>query len=501
MELIIRTDADSKIGTGHFMRCLALGQAWLRQVNNNVTFVCAKVDPLLRQRLKTEKIDLIQCDCKIGSLKDARSTLRIFNNLQGFALVLDGYQFDTTYQRFLNDNQVTILIIDDNGGIGPYYADFILNQNIHADRRLYKERRDDTELLLGTEYVLLRKEFIKYRQHSPRVPDTAKRVLVTIGGSDNNNVTSVIIYAIAQISIPAIEYVVVIGTANPHLNKIQQLVSKSKNVIDIHHNVPDMAKLMSWSEVSVSAGGSTCWEFAYMGIPSLVLTVADNQNDLVKHLTASGAIMNLGWFQNMKPDVIAKKLIKLIKNRALRKMMSARGKELIDGWGADRTKTALMTTAIQLKTAANEDCRLVWEWANDPQVRSVSFKSEKIPWEEHVKWFHEKINNRLSRFYIAQISSGRSVGQVRFDLSSKEAAISITVDKAYRKLGYGSAIIRKACLELFRQENVDTINAFVKNSNRTSQVSFLNAGFKEIEEKFISGYSARHFVLLKDKIL
>ena len=120
--------------------------------------------------------------------------------------------------------------------------------------------------------------------------------------------------------------------------------------------------------------------------------------------------------------------------------------------------------------------------------------------KEHVKWFQEKINNRLSRFYIAQISSGNPVGQVRFDLSSKEAVISISVDKTYRKLGYGAAIIRKSCLELFRQENVDTINAFVKNRNKTSRVSFLRAGFKEIEEKFISGHPARHFVLIKDKL-
>ena len=132
---------------------------------------------------------------------------------------------------------------------------------------MYANREAHTRLLLGTRYVLLRREFWPWRGWRREIPAVARKVLVTLGGGDPDNVTLKVIRALAQVEIEGLEAVVVVGPANPHLEELQAAVKDTPHPIRLESNVTNMPELMAWADVAITAGGSTCWETAFMGLP------------------------------------------------------------------------------------------------------------------------------------------------------------------------------------------------------------------------------------------
>ncbi|MGQ9755923.1 MAG: UDP-2,4-diacetamido-2,4,6-trideoxy-beta-L-altropyranose hydrolase, partial [Desulfotomaculales bacterium] len=194
--LIIRADANAWIGTGHLMRCLALAQAW-QDHGGKVVFITACNSPFLKQRLRNEGFDVVGLQYVHPDPADLKTTMNVLAVHPGAWLVLDGYHFDFTYQRLVKEAGHQLLVIDDMAHLDRYNADIVLNQNIHA-HNLHYFCEPYTRLLLGTKYVLLRREFWSWRNYKREVPEVAKKVLVTMGGSDPGNVTLKVIRALAE---------------------------------------------------------------------------------------------------------------------------------------------------------------------------------------------------------------------------------------------------------------------------------------------------------------
>ena len=133
---------------------------------------------------------------------------------------------------------------------------------------------------------------------------------------------------------------------------------------------------------------------------------------------------------------------------------------------------------IKLRPVSNKDCRLIWQWANDPEVRAVSFSSAFIPFENHVKWFEAKLNDPLCCFYVAENSQHESVGQVRFDIKGKHAAISISLDRKFRGQGHSSTLIQLASQKILNASNVEVLHAYIKKENLVSLKTFQKTGFE-----------------------
>jgi RimJ/RimL family protein N-acetyltransferase len=137
---------------------------------------------------------------------------------------------------------------------------------------------------------------------------------------------------------------------------------------------------------------------------------------------------------------------------------------------------------IKLRLVSDEDCRLIWQWANDPDVRVVSFSEDSITYENHVKWFETKLNNPNCYFYIAVNREHAPIGQVRFDLKGNQATISISLSRKFRGQGYGSKIIELGSQKIFEVSNVDVIHAYVKKENVISLKVFQKAGFMVFDD-------------------
>ena len=154
---------------------------------------------------------------------------------------------------------------------------------------------------------------------------------------------------------------------------------------------------------------------------------------------------------------------------------------------------------INLRKAAVKDCRLIWKWANDPLVRTESFSSDAIPYNEHIKWFGSKIKSSDCYFFIAENSDEKPIGQIRFELKGNEAVVSVSLDREFRNKGYGSKIIALAWKKLFQISDVNVIHACIKKENVVSASAFLKAGFTFLEETLIKEQRAVHFILKKKK--
>ena len=337
--LVIRADANSQIGTGHIMRCLALAQAWQDQ-GGAVTFISHCESDSLRQRLLNEGMNLINIEKSYPATDDLECTLE---NLPAISrqqltkcwLVIDGYHFDAAYQKRIKEAGYKILWIDDYGHADHYYADLILNQNISADESFYMHREPYTQLLLGTHYVLLRREFNSWQCWQRKIPDIARNVLVTMGGADPDNVTLKIIQALKQIEIPELEAKIVVGPSNPNLAILEREILDLTN-FQLIKNASNMPDLMVWADVAVSAGGSTCWEMAFMGLPNILMIIADNQRAIAEALHKQGVALNMGWGKKILLADLGQHIKSLILSKELRQEFSIKSQQIIDGLGSQR---------------------------------------------------------------------------------------------------------------------------------------------------------------------
>ena len=150
-----------------------------------------------------------------------------------------------------------------------------------------------------------------------------------------------------------------------------------------------------------------------------------------------------------------------------------------------------------MRRARGSDCKLLFEWANDAEVRQGAFQSEPIPWSEHCAWFAMKMNSSDAAIYIAEDDKGNAVGQVRFDIKPDGSAeTDISVAAFYRGRGLGSDMLRAAITEFVKMYRVREIVAQVKEDNEASQRVFVKAGFVSARREPVKGRQVVRFVYL-----
>jgi len=493
-QLLVRADATVAMGTGHVMRCFALAQVW-QATGGTVTFLSRCESPALRRRVRDEGIRLASPPAVHPDPRDWEATARLVKRLKPDWLVLDGYHFDTGYQQAARDAGVRVMVTDDLVHWPRYHADVLLNQNLGAGKLSYN-CDPDTRMLLGPRYALLRTEFLEWRRRRRRIPKQARKVLVTMGGSDPKNVTLKVIRILKRVPVVGLEAVVMVGAGNPHLDVLKAEVQQPGvggrgPGIRFAHAPENVAELMAWADLAVSAGGSTCWELVLMGLPSLVLVVADNQRGVAAALDTAGAARRT-TLRRLRAD-IADILGRVNERRSI----SERGREMVDGGGGRRVVTRLKAAAISLRRAHAEDGRLVWQWRNDRETRAASFRSGRLPWSDHVKWFLDQVESPQCLFYIAVNSDSSPIGQVRCDSDGKTAVISAGLAKEARGCGYGAALVLRGSEQCFIDSPVERIHAYIKPQNLRSLRAFQAAGYVRAGMTRVQGESAHRLVLCR----
>ncbi len=337
--LLVRADSAAAIGAGHVMRCLALAQGW-QDAGGDVTLAAASLDGTLRRRLIDEGVVVVDLDTPPGSRLDAEATVHHARQAGAEWVVADGYNFDAAYQRCIHDAGLKLLVLDDYGHAEHYHADLVLNLNLGADESLYANRGPATQLLLGTRYALLRRDFRQHSDHERSTPPVARRLLVTFGGSDPHDLTAMAIRAIHSIDEPRL-VTTVIAASEDLKTRLGPLAADGPQQIEVLGHVTDMADHMVRADLAIAAAGRTSWERALLKLPSLVVTIAENQRSIAEALQRAGAATDLGWWRDVREDTLAEAIRDTAQNEPLRRQQAASAGRIVDGRGAQRVVQAM----------------------------------------------------------------------------------------------------------------------------------------------------------------
>jgi UDP-2,4-diacetamido-2,4,6-trideoxy-beta-L-altropyranose hydrolase len=338
--LLVRCDSSVTIGTGHAMRCLALAQAW-QDAGGRAVFAMAEATPAVEERLQRESMGVARLKAEPGSADDGKETIALALGKQASWVVVDGYGFGADYQAGLKSAGLKVLFVDDNGHAGHYSADLVLNQNAYAKEELYGSREHSTKILLGPRYALLRREFAAWRGWKREFPAVARKVLVTMGGSDPDNFTEKVVDGLCAITGESLQIRVLAGGSNPHTASLGQLDDR-ENSIQVIRDATDMPEQMSWAELAVAGAGSTCLEMCFMGLPALLIDLAENQTPIANEFARRGTAWHLGSSKTVTPGMVEAETRRVLSSVAERSAMSQRGRELVDGAGAERVVRELL---------------------------------------------------------------------------------------------------------------------------------------------------------------
>ncbi len=320
MKVLFRVDASITIGSGHVMRCLTLAHA-LKKQGANCHFACRSTAGNLLELLQQAGFNTFSLPTNLQSEEDdASATLSLIADRYQL-LVVDHYQLGKKYGQLLRQRCHSIMVIDDLAN-RPLDCDLLLDQNLlpAMQDRYHLLVPAHCQQLLGPQYALLREEF--YQQHAQR---KANHLLVSFGGSDQQNLTMMAIEAISCLKSMPVTADIVIGINNPWRTSIEQRCSQLANM-QLHIQTNAMAALMQQAHLMLGAGGATHWERCISGLPSLVVTVAENQQATTLYLDKLGACIHLGATSDISLDFISKQLCKyLSKPELLSNMVQAAG--------------------------------------------------------------------------------------------------------------------------------------------------------------------------------
>lgn len=364
MLVVFRTDASMQIGTGHVMRCLALASA-LQTQGATCHFICREhagnlIDLLKARGFTTHRLPQKEGDIDIvvdpgaehelahahwlgASWKeDAEVCKPTMAELSPNWLVIDHYALDYRWERSVLDSltgsRPQLLVIDDLAD-RSHVADVLLDQNLGRTPEDYKRLVPTRcHLLIGPTYALLRKEFSVLRKRLFKTHRTkgVRRVLITMGGVDHANTTCKVLDALKICSFPVgCRITVVMGAKAPWVKQVRHLAATMPWKTDVRVGISDISKLMAESDIAIAAAGSTSWELCCLGVPSLLVCVANNQVGVVTALGAQEAAVPLAIsaLDKENQEFFRTQIEKLTEKLAL---YAGNAAQVTDGLGVER---------------------------------------------------------------------------------------------------------------------------------------------------------------------
>ncbi len=284
-KIFFRVDGNSKVATGHVMRCISYAM-FFKANGCDCFFITA--DDYMHEVIRQKGFFALSLCSAYDKMQDEVDSFRKLIKAQKPALVIiDSYFVTENYLTEISKLVKTIYIDDLNSFDYPVNA--ILNYSIYADKINY----DDTNkrLFLGMEYLALRQEFVSLKPIE--IKKQIKNVFITTGGSDVLSFTKDFLQNQSTLNMfGELNYHVILGNFFNSQDKqfLFDLQKKHQNVT-IYQNIANMGEVMSKCDIAISAGGSTLYELAYLGVPTIALITAENQRLNVETFAEKSVLM------------------------------------------------------------------------------------------------------------------------------------------------------------------------------------------------------------------
>lgn len=508
MNIVFRTDASLIIGSGHVMRCLTLADA-LREKGHQVLFICRKysgnlIDHILKKNFPVKELffdDVELYDTQeysnhydrwlwVSPQQDADETILILKSAPVDWLIVDHYSLGFDWEKQLRTAVNQIMVIDDLAN-RKHDCDILLDQNLQIKPNRYKNLVPETcELLLGAEFVLLRSEFFKFREQCIRKKiKHLNHILVFMGGSDFNNITEKALNAILQSKFYG-KVSVVFGKNSCYANYLEKLFSACA-FISFYKNIQNISELIIQADLCIGAAGTASWERCYLGLPSIVIAVAENQMCTAQALESLGAARYLGNAEEISVNMITAAINDFIIDPAQLEKIAVVAREQVDGFGKTRILEKIMAyknksnlPIVFLRKAEQKDMEIIFNLRNHPDIRKNSFSSKELSLDHHSIWFLKTLQDSNKQILIASTLEKKVIGVIRFDYNNDCAEVSIYIDPGNHGKGYGSIVLEKGIQWVAKNNRCGTIIAKVMPDNIASHKLFLKTGFEKKKDYY-----------------
>lgn len=348
-----RVDGGNNVGLGHISRCLSLAQAFQR--NGHKVFFISKLNEGIT-RIKNENFDVfpLQQDYSESHLTNITEEINEISNIlrkvQLDLLIVDSYYVSYEYFSALKKLAKKLIYIDDIN-LFSYPVDIIINGNITGKYLGYQKYNQGQRFLVGPEFNLIRTEFCNLPPRKVNV--RVNEIMITTGGADTYNLTTKLLNILLQKpEYRDVRINVLVGSGFTNCNDLECLRQSYSNIFlyanSVLPNPPkniiysDVSSIMLRSDLAISAGGSTLYEFAACGTPVLAIIIADNQEGIVQKMDELGYLINLGWYDQLNEDYFLNTFKEAIENYEKRKEISHKGQKLVDGKGTERIVQFIM---------------------------------------------------------------------------------------------------------------------------------------------------------------
>lgn len=503
MKIAFRVDASETVGFGHLSRCINLAEE-LRNRGCEILFVtredALKSYKVLENRLfetvllpapeipgtPHENSSSLSLRSEID---DADETIQALDGFKPSWLVVDSYDLGKNFEAKLRPHTEKIAVIDDLPD-REHDCDLFIDQN-YTDRTVEsispRLHRCD-QVLIGPRFAMLDAKIQDARKNLPSKNLRIQRIFVFCGGADPNNLTQKVVDALRGDEFSSIAIDVVVGAQNESF-EVDVTAADLKN-FNFQPASDDYLTTLQQADLAIGAGGTSTWERMCLGIPSIVVSIAANQEPACKRLRDENLINFLGDQEQVSSALVADGVRESLKNQTKLNSQSELARLLVDGRGCKRVAEAICATAesgLRIRLANKGDCEDYFSWVNDPEVRAQSFNSDAISWAEHKKWFVERLNSGSTEMYVLEANS-LPVGQVRFEVVNDCAEIDYSLDSVVRRRGW-SALMLEMAINAYRAGSAKPLKAAVKDENQPSRQVFFKLGFREDTELPPTGHS------------
>ena len=365
MRVVFRADASVQIGTGHVMRCLTLADELTRQ-GHECRFICRKHKGHLGELIsgkgyeltllpavdRTEPESVANRNTTYADWlgvpwpQDAEQTLEALIAFKADWLVVDHYSLDASWEQQVAKAVGLIMVIDDLADRNHECA-LLLDQNLGRSPSDYDGLvPQDCQRLIGPDYALLRPEFAELRERSlkRRAQPESKRILISLGGVDRANVTGQVLSALGATALPWGTHLdIIMGEAAPYLDEVRRQAVRLPFKATVSVNVSDMAERMCLADLSIGAAGGTSWERCCLGLPSVLVILAENQVSGAEALETAGAALTI-TDPTAVQAALPRELAKISRLGCLQRMSRA-AVGITDGKGTSRIVQSMVSLA------------------------------------------------------------------------------------------------------------------------------------------------------------
>ncbi len=475
--ILFRCDASSEVGLGHLVRCHALADELARR-NFEPWFAARLGDNDGIDGLRDHAHHVIEMSEPLSDEPPAIAALLApqdkARRRQFSAVVLDHYDLGSEWLLQARKLAPRLVAVDDLANrVLP--CDVVINGSPGARSAQYDGLAPrHALLLLGSRYCLLQASVTAAHDVAlSRAHGEIRTVLVTLGGTEQSRALRVILEAL-QVALPNAAVDLVLGSSDKSAAPLRHDGLRIHSALSGH----EMVRLMMGADLAIGGGGMTALERCSLGLPSIAIRVAPNQDIVVDALAAGGAVVDGGSTASLTARDLVESILALARDEGRRSEVGRRGWELIDGRGTVRV--AHHIDGVRVRRARPGDAHRLWTWRNDPVTRAMSANTDPIAFDDHVRWLRSTIADPMRMLLIGWNGAGE-LGQIRFDRRDAHAEVSMSVAPEHR--GTVGGLLLRAGISHFRRRWPDQpILAQIKQENEASRRMFDRARFELVGE-------------------